>query len=492
VPQVSQLKLPLSLQPIKRKKNMTRTFVTTLLLFSGLVAYGTESTQNKSTPRANPGSTAAPLQQILAIDKFDPALGILKSVTVTVKCVLDGTYFYENTTSQVNPISGKLSAECSNDQSTLKPVPLFEFSEDVPAYDQDLDFGGTSGFTSPTITTEDSATSGELTDDTTLAMFTGSSGTVDFTISSVGKSIGEFSSGGVFGTTSFVQTTVTVVYKWDAPVPTVTKSFSATSTEINQDVVMSITITNNETGFTMSGVNILDAPPNGMEFNTTITPTLSSQTDCGAGASVSFASIAIGTQSSQALVFTGGILAPGGSCTIEATVRMTVAATLTNTTSEVCANTGCGTTASASLTGTNPPPPPPPPSGNQGCSPGFWRNANISFWDPGFKPTDSVKLAFNAVVTAFPNIQNTTFAQALRSSGNGGSPEQAALFLLRSATAALKNIENTSISYPRAIADLQSQVNTAIGSKLRNTMNALTSALDQDNNLGCPISSGGN
>jgi hypothetical protein len=82
--------------------------------------------------------------------------------------------------------------------------------------------------------------------------------------------------------------------------------------------------------------------------------------------------------------------------------------------------------------------------------------------------------------------KDDTLLDALNYQGGSGITG-AARNLLRAAVAALLNAAHPDVDYPRTTADVISQVNAALASNNRNTMLALASSLDKDNNLGCPI-----
>jgi hypothetical protein len=71
----------------------------------------------------------------------------------------------------------------------------------------------------------------------------------------------------------------------------------------------------------------------------------------------------------------------------------------------------------------------------------------------------------------------------------GGGPETtgAARILLRAAVAALLNAAQPDVDYQLTVAQVISQVNTALASGNRNTMLNLASQLDRYNNAGCPL-----
>ncbi|MFL6231661.1 MAG: DUF3344 domain-containing protein [Thermoanaerobaculia bacterium] len=135
-----------------------------------------------------------------------------------------------------------------------------------------------------------------------------------------------------------------------------------------------------------------------------------------------------------------------------------------------------------------PAPPPPPPTtdtGTQGCTPGYWKNHTGSWAGTGYSPGQSTVSIFSAA-SAFPSLAGKTLLQSLQGGGGSGTLG-AATILLRAAVAALLNAASSGVDYPLTQAQVISQVNPALASNNRDTMLSLASALDGDNNLGCPL-----
>lgn len=132
---------------------------------------------------------------------------------------------------------------------------------------------------------------------------------------------------------------------------------------------------------------------------------------------------------------------------------------------------------------TDDPPPPPPPSGDEGCTPGYWKvSQHHDSWEPtGYTTGQTVGSVF---ANASP-YAGTTLVDAL---GFGGGPgiNGAKKILLRAAVAALLNASHPDVAYPRSAADVIADVSAALAGS-RDTMLALASELDEDNNLGCPL-----
>jgi hypothetical protein len=124
-----------------------------------------------------------------------------------------------------------------------------------------------------------------------------------------------------------------------------------------------------------------------------------------------------------------------------------------------------------------------PPPGDEGCTPGYWKQEqHFDSWPGIYTPTGGGATTLNDV---FGRGGSTTLLAALN--GGGGAGVAGALSILyRAAAAAVLNSES-SVAYPRTTADIVSDVQTAVDSNNRATILALASALDADNNLGCPL-----
>jgi hypothetical protein len=148
---------------------------------------------------------------------------------------------------------------------------------------------------------------------------------------------------------------------------------------------------------------------------------------------------------------------------------------------------GQGVTASdpSHYYGVTPPPPPPPPSGNQGCTPGYWKNHTDSWTTTGYTTGQSVQSTFSAA-SGYPNLGKAALLNALSFQG-GSDLDGAGGNLLRAATASLLNAAHPKVDFPRTAAAIVNDVNSALTSRNRDTIIGLASALDSDNNLGCPL-----
>lgn len=119
-----------------------------------------------------------------------------------------------------------------------------------------------------------------------------------------------------------------------------TKSFSPVSTDANTLSTLTLTITNNNTVDTLTGVAIADTYPAGL-----VHPTLPNYATTCSGAT-----LAGGSPGGNSIGMTGATLAPGASCTLSIGVLAVTAGAYVNTTSAPSsANAGSGTPASATL-----------------------------------------------------------------------------------------------------------------------------------------------
>ncbi len=139
-------------------------------------------------------------------------------------------------------------------------------------------------------------------------------------------------------------------------------------------------------------------------------------------------------------------------------------------------------------------------TGNQGCTPGYWKNHTSNWLETGdhrvsgdtdvkttFQPNDPVSELFPAASKY--GLQSITFLQALQS-GGGSTNAGAARTLLRAATAASLNAAHEGLGYPlsRFGPDgILARVNAALRSGDRAAMLNLAAELDRLNNLGCPL-----
>jgi len=123
--------------------------------------------------------------------------------------------------------------------------------------------------------------------------------------------------------------------------------------------------------------------------------------------------------------------------------------------------------------------------GDEGCTPGYWKNHTDSWSPTGYATGQTVQSVFSAAMV-YPDQGSATLLEALNF-GGGPGVTGAAEILLRAAVAALLNASHPGVDYPRTAASVISDVNTALASGDRDTMLVLASSLDADNNQGCPL-----
>ena len=134
----------------------------------------------------------------------------------------------------------------------------------------------------------------------------------------------------------------------------------------------------------------------------------------------------------------------------------------------------------AGATGGYNPPPPPPSYGNEGCTPGYWKN-HTSAWD-FYTPSTTL----GSVFTNTGTLSSRTFQQAL-SFGGGSTIQGAKQILLRAAVAALLNSVDNVVDYSLSRQQVSNRVNQALASNNRSTILNLANNLDTRNNAGCPL-----
>jgi hypothetical protein len=122
------------------------------------------------------------------------------------------------------------------------------------------------------------------------------------------------------------------------------------------------------------------------------------------------------------------------------------------------------------------------PPGAEGCTPGYWKN-HLSAWE-GYTPGQTVGSVFTG--TGDYGLSTSTLQQALQF-GGGSNLTGAAKILLRAGVAALLNASSSGVDSPHTTAEVIATVDAALASADRDTILEVASALDDDNNLGCPL-----
>jgi hypothetical protein len=123
--------------------------------------------------------------------------------------------------------------------------------------------------------------------------------------------------------------------------------------------------------------------------------------------------------------------------------------------------------------------------GEQGCTPGYWKN-HLSAWTAtGLSPTALVGNTFT-IPANLSTLGGATLREAL-AGGGGPGVLGAGRILLRAGVAAMLNAGHPSVDYPSTRFQVRDALNAALASNNRATMLARADALDADNNVGCPL-----
>ena len=127
--------------------------------------------------------------------------------------------------------------------------------------------------------------------------------------------------------------------------------------------------------------------------------------------------------------------------------------------------------------------------GNEGCTPGYWKQAqHFDSWEE-YTPATTLGSVFTLPAYA-SSLSNDTFLQALNY-GGGSTLLAKAKLLLRQAVAAFLNAASEDVGYPyRRFSSpgmMLSTVNSALASGDATTILNLKDDYDAKNNLGCPL-----
>jgi hypothetical protein len=118
------------------------------------------------------------------------------------------------------------------------------------------------------------------------------------------------------------------------------------------------------------------------------------------------------------------------------------------------------------------------PPGAEGCTPGFWKN-HPEAWPPtGFATTDTLESVFD--VPDDLGLDSTTLLTAVGTGGGGTTA------LLRHAVSAVLNAAHPSVDYPLSVSTIITDVNAALASGDKDTIESLKDTLDEHNNLSTP------
>jgi hypothetical protein len=120
--------------------------------------------------------------------------------------------------------------------------------------------------------------------------------------------------------------------------------------------------------------------------------------------------------------------------------------------------------------------------GNEGCTPGYWKN-HIDNWQET-TPTTLFSALFSDGTSGV--LVGVTMQQAL-AGGGGSGVSGAEKILARAAAAAWLNAAHEGLGYPLRRNWFVSRVVEALESGDRQLMLSLAAELDELNNLGCPL-----
>lgn len=128
--------------------------------------------------------------------------------------------------------------------------------------------------------------------------------------------------------------------------------------------------------------------------------------------------------------------------------------------------------------------------GNEGCTPGYWKNHTDNWFEDVGVPIPITKTLAGAGYEPESVPGTDTLLAALQYHGGRGAAG-AERILLRAAAAAWLNAAHEGLGYPyrrnNDPLNIVQSVNDAIATGDRATMLALATVLDDANNLGCPL-----
>ncbi len=122
--------------------------------------------------------------------------------------------------------------------------------------------------------------------------------------------------------------------------------------------------------------------------------------------------------------------------------------------------------------------------GDEGCSPGYWKNHPEAWSSTGYTPGTKVVAVFANAAAYIPNTH--TLMDALNYRGGPKTADKAQI-LLRQAVAALLDASHPGVAYPISAAQVIQRTNDALASGDKDAILELKDVLDEYNNLGCPL-----
>jgi len=134
--------------------------------------------------------------------------------------------------------------------------------------------------------------------------------------------------------------------------------------------------------------------------------------------------------------------------------------------------------------------PPPPPNGEEGCTPGAWKNRLLRIGDwatAGVDPNATVASVFSeAANVPYAALGGASLIEALSFRGGTTLADKAEI-LLRAAVAAYLNASHPDVEYPDTAGEVVAAVNAALASQDKDTIIDLATDLDVQNNLGSEV-----
>jgi hypothetical protein len=126
------------------------------------------------------------------------------------------------------------------------------------------------------------------------------------------------------------------------------------------------------------------------------------------------------------------------------------------------------------------------PPGNEGCTPGYWKNKTFAWVATAFSPDMLVGDVFT-LPGEFSSLGSATLLEALSWSSGDLAIEKAAN-LIKHAVASLLNASHAGVAFSWAVGDIIDAVNDALVGGDPDYMDDLHVVFDDANNAGCPLS----
>lgn len=163
-----------------------------------------------------------------ALPKFDPALGMLDSVTIEVTAFFDRTLRYESLDDSPATVILRMDAEVvltpvEQGNPVVLPLPRVQVYEDVEAFDETIDFDGSSGGTvlTETFVQSEAASFGPPLTLGEFDLFTGAGQFLTVPVRAAGSATANGPGNVIYSFESFAAAEVTIDYQFTAvPEPT--------------------------------------------------------------------------------------------------------------------------------------------------------------------------------------------------------------------------------------------------------------------------------